>query len=141
MNNNSYHKNSWFTFSNMDPHIWYIKYGSSCSDSEMDHFIIAYQNEFTRIDKKSIIFNGLNIEQLTFNQSMKMATMMQNMRDIHNKKLSCFAIVLSNSFIISILKFIFTLVPPVRPYIVCNTVEKARNFIKQKNPDIYLNLN
>ena len=141
MNNNTYRKNSWFTFSNIDTHIWYVKYGSSCSDSEMDNFIISYQNEFTRIDKKSIIFNALNIERLTISQAMKMANMMQNMRDTHNKKLSCFAIVLSNSFIINILNFIFTLVPPVRPYIVCNTIEKAKNFIKKQNPDVYPNLN
>ena len=67
--NNLYKKNSWFTFSNIDQHIWYIKYGLSCTDSEMEHFIIAYQNEFTTINKKSIIFNGLNIERLTFGQS------------------------------------------------------------------------
>jgi len=135
--NNLYKKNSWFTFSNIDQHIWYIKYGLSCTDSEMDHFIVAYQNEFTKINKKSIIFNGLNIEYLSFGQSMKMANMMQDMRDIHNQKLSCFAIVLSNYIIIGILNFIFKLVPPVRPYIVCNTIEKAKNFIKEQNPDIY----
>ena len=57
---------------------------------------------------------------------MKMANMMQDMRDIHNQKLSCFAIVLSNSIIIGILNFIFKLVPPVRPYIICNTIEEAK---------------
>lgn len=134
---NEQYINKWFTFSNIDQHIWYIKYGTSCTDTEMDHFIVAYQNEFTKVNKKSIIFNGLKIERLSFGQSMKMANMMQDMRDIHNQKLSCFAIVLSNSMIIGILNFIFKLVPPVRPYIVCNTIEKAKNFIKKQNPDIY----
>jgi ABC-type polysaccharide transport system permease subunit len=136
-NTNKQYTNKWFTFSNIDQHIWYIKYGGSCTDKEMDHFIVAYQNEFTKVNKKSIIFNGLNIEHLSFGQSMKMANMMQDMRNTHIKKLSCFAIVLSNSIIIGILNFIFKLVPPVRPYIVCNNIEEAKKFIKQQNPDIY----
>ena len=46
---NEQYINKWFTFSNIDQHIWYIKYGTSCTDTEMDHFILAYQNEFTKV--------------------------------------------------------------------------------------------
>ena len=92
-------------------------------------FIEFYQNAYNHIQKTSIVFNALNLEHISIKQCYQLATMMQNMRPIHQQKLECFTIVVNSPIILNILKFVFVIVPPVRPYGIFNNHTDAYNFI------------
>jgi len=129
--------NTWYNYSDLDPHIWYIKFGKMADENQFQSFLVQYESRYINFNKKSIIFNALDIEHMTFSQCYHLANMMQRMRPVHMQKLSCFTIVISNPYIISLLNFVFSIVPPVRPYIVCKTVDMAKKFIYVKNPHVY----
>ena len=111
--------NSWYNYSDLDPHIWYIKFGKMANETQFQSFLVQYESRYINFNKKSIIFNALDIEHMTFSQCYQLATMMQRMRPVHMQKLSCFTIVVSN------------------PYIISKTVDMAKKFIYVKNPDVY----
>ena len=55
--------------------------------------------------------------------------MMQNMRHIHQQKLECFTILVNSTIILNILKFVFVIIPPSRPYRFFNNLTDAYKFI------------
>ena len=109
--------------------IWHIDFGKSSSHNDFNSFLEYYQLAYNNIQKTYIIFNALNLEHITVKQCYKLALMMQNMRPIHKQKLECFVMIISSSLILHILRFVFSLVPPVRPYIIVNNLNDAYKFI------------
>ena len=121
-------QNNWIQ-SYTSKNIWHIDFGKSATDHDFLSFIEFYQNAYNHIQKTSIVFNALNLEHISIKQCYKLATMMQNMRPIHQQKLECFTIVVNSPIILNILKFVFVIVPPVRPYGIFNNHTDAYNFI------------
>jgi len=109
--------------------IWHIDFGKSASHIDFISFLEFYQLAYNNIQKTYIIFNALKLEQITIKQCYKLALMMQNMRHIHKQKLECFAMIINSPLILNILRFVFSLVPPVRPYIIVNNDNDAYKFI------------
>lgn len=127
----------WYNYSDLDSHIWYIKFGKMANENQFQSFLVQYEVRYINFNKKSIIFNALDIEYMSFGQCYQLANMMKRMKHVHMEKLSCFVIVINNAYIISLLNFIFSIVSPVRPYIICKTVDMAKKFIYVKNPNVY----
>ena len=109
--------------------IWHIDFGKSASHNDFNSFLEFYQLAYNNIQKTYIIFNAFHLENITIKQCYKLALMMQNMRPIHKQKLECFVMIINSSLILHILRFVFSLVPPVRPYIIVNNLNDAYKFI------------
>jgi len=125
-------QNNWIK-SFVSNNIWHINFGKSASEHDFLSFIQFYQNSYNNINKTSIVFNALNVEYISIGQCYQLATMMQNMKPIHQKKLDCFTIIINNPIILNILKFVFVLVPPSRPYSVFDNITDAHKFINDYN--------
>ena len=121
-------QNNWIQ-SYVSKNIWHIDFGKSATEHDFLSFIEFYQNAYNHIQKTSIVFNALNLEHISISQCYQLATMMQNMRPIHIDKLECFTILVNSPIILNILKFVFVIVPPVRPYAIFNNHTDAYNFI------------
>tara|TARA_Y100000389_G_scaffold16351_2_gene14443 strand:- start:599 stop:991 length:393 start_codon:yes stop_codon:yes gene_type:complete len=121
-------QNNWVK-SYISNNIWHIDFGKSASENDFLSFIEFYQSAYNNIQKTYIIFNALQLEQITIKQCYKLALMMQNMRPIHKQKLECFAIIVNSPLILHILRFVFSIVPPVRPYIIVNNNKDAYTYI------------
>jgi len=126
-------KCKWYRYYDLEQEIWYIKFGKRANKNEFESFLIQYESRYITFNKKSIIFNGLDIEYLSVSQCIQLANMMRRMRPIHSLQLICFCIVVNNNIIINLLNFIFTIVIPVRPYIICDNIEIAKKFIHKQN--------
>tara|TARA_A100001011_G_scaffold342886_1_gene376793 strand:- start:5926 stop:6318 length:393 start_codon:yes stop_codon:yes gene_type:complete len=125
-------QNNWIK-SYTSKNIWHIEFGKTATEHDFLSFIEFYQNSYQHIKKTSIVFNALNLERISINQCYQLATMMQNMRPIHLQKLECFTILVNNPIILNILKFVFVIVPPVRPYGIYNNITNAYKFINDYN--------
>lgn len=107
------------------------------TDAELNEFITSYKSLFNKYESRvKIIFNAENLSELSFNQIKVLSLLLISMKPIHKEKLEKFAIIVRNKLIIRILSGIFDIIPPVRPFIVADNIQKALEYMKEEKKGI-----
>ena len=105
-----------FEIEQSDKNLYKIKI-SDFTDEEFYNFTLNYRLIFKDlVEKIYIIFDSWNLEDITYNQIIKLSLFLQQMKPIHKKQLERFSILVSNKKIVKIIDIVFFIVPPVRPY-------------------------
>lgn len=103
---------------------------SDFTDEELENFIIDYKILLNSDSNFKIIFSSLELENISIKQILKLGIFLDSFKPIHRKNLDKFCIIIKNNKIIKILNGLFTLIPPVRPYLLVQTFEEGLKYIK-----------
>ncbi len=112
-----------------DNKIYNIKI-SDFTDEELDNFITSYKILLNSGSNFKMIFTSLELENISFSQVVKLGIFLESFKPVHRTNLDKFCIIIKNEKIIKILNGLFMLIPPVRPYLLVQTLEEGLKYIK-----------
>jgi len=117
--------NNWFSLEkDSEKNLITITFESSATDSEFDYYLEQYKNLYRENETITIIFDARKINNLSLSQIFKKAALMQSMKAIHKKQLKHFYVVANSNYTINIIKSMFSIIKPVVPYNIYNTIEE-----------------
>jgi cytochrome c biogenesis factor len=117
--------NNWFSLEkDSEKNLITITFESSATNSEFDNYLEQYKNLYNRNEIFTVIFDARKISNLSPSQIFKKAALMQSMKAIHKKHLKHFYVIANSKYTLNIIKSMFSIIKPVVPYNIYNTIEE-----------------
>lgn len=100
------------------------------NEEEFNNFMQEYLGLYKNLNAKIyMIFNALDLTVLRPSQIIKLTSFLNVMKPVHRDKLEKFVMIVTNKSIQNILDGVFTVIPPVRPYIITTKYSEAESYI------------